>query len=182
MVWHGNHRRCAGHHNRGFLCDCAAGRPQLDCDKEQRRRHGPAIVGAVLLLFSTTVVAFEVAAWRSTETALTNLRVIRTTEGVRRGDTGDTNLGIPISQIEDIQVDQDIVGQLLGYGTIRIRVKEAPEATAGQRSREVLPAGQERIAGSASSWRDSSNCPNRARMGRTNRRKSNYLGLEMGAR
>lgn len=115
-----------------------------------------ATIGAVLLIFSTTWMAFEVLAWRSTETALTNLRVVRTTKGVRRGDTGDTNLGIPIGEIEDIQVDQDVVARLLGYGTIRIRVRGAPEATLGNVPEEFCRLVQERFGGPASATTPSS--------------------------
>jgi hypothetical protein len=150
LVWHVNTGAVLGTITVGFFVTVMKGAYSLTAIRSNGDAMGRAIIGAVLFLFSTTVVAFEVAAWRSTETALTNLRVMRTTKGVRRADTGDTNLGIPIGQIEDIQVDQDIVGRLLGYGTIRIRVTEAPEATLGNVPEKFCRLVQERIGGSAS--------------------------------
>jgi hypothetical protein len=132
-----------------FFVTVMPGAYSLTAIRNDSDAMGRAIIGAVLSVFSIVWMAFEVAAWWGTETALTNLRIMRTTKGVRRPDTGDTNLGIAISRIEYIQVEQGNLGVLLGYGTIRISVKGAPEAKLGNVPEKFCRLVQERIGGSA---------------------------------
>ena len=135
----------------GFFVAVMPGAYSLAAIRNDGDALARAIIGATLLIFSTVVVGLQVLAWRSSHIALTNLRVSLTSRGWRRGDTGDTNLGIPISEIENIQVDQDFFGRLVGYGTITIRVKgSSDEMKLGTFSEEFCQLVQERIGGPAS--------------------------------
>ena len=72
----------------------------------------------VLLLVVVVGVFFLLAAWirvRSTEIAITNLRVIAKFGFIRR-----STVEIALERVEALRVEQSLFGRLLNYGTIYI--------------------------------------------------------------
>jgi uncharacterized membrane protein YdbT with pleckstrin-like domain len=74
--------------------------------------YGWAIGGAIAGLLTLLVVHI---AWLSSEFAVTNMRVIAKTGWIER-----TTVETLLSKIEAIGVDQQLMGRVLGFGTVQI--------------------------------------------------------------
>lgn len=68
-----------------------------------------------VLLFGGFRFFMQVIRHRSSEFAVTTGRVI-----IKVGVIKQSSLAMPLSKVESIEIDQNILGQMLGYGTINI--------------------------------------------------------------
>lgn len=87
---------------------------------------GLTIIAAALLLIIFVCVGIHLVGWRGTETAITNLRVVRVTGKWQFDDTivDGTAATVPLRDVRSVHVEQnDLLGGLLGYGSVVI---EAP--------------------------------------------------------
>lgn len=73
-------------------------------------------VGVILLFITLVMVLKAIFLWIGTELSITNKRVIAKT-GVIRRDTVELNL----NKLESIDVNQGIIGRMLGFGTITVK-------------------------------------------------------------
>jgi uncharacterized membrane protein YdbT with pleckstrin-like domain len=83
-------------------------------------------LGIVLLPVFGLGLAFWVTAWvryKTTELAITTRRVI-----VKHGFIRRRTVEININKVESIQVDQDVLGRLFGFGTLVIAGAGDPQA------------------------------------------------------
>ncbi len=74
---------------------------------------------ALILVFGLLTLSFAAHAWWqsfTTEIAVTNARVIYKTGFIRR-HTAEMNM----DKVESVDVDQSLLGRILGYGTVDIR-------------------------------------------------------------
>ena len=118
---------------------------------------GWVVPGVLLAVVGVGLVLLAVA-WvkqRSTELAVTNRRVI-TKFGFIRRDTVEFNL----QKVESLQVQQGVIGRLLGFGTIVVAGGGLPQAPVpGIRDplafRRAFLEAQEAALREASSGRDS---------------------------
>jgi len=87
----------------------------------------PDLIGVVVAAWVLSTVGSALVAYRFTEIAITNRRVV-----AKVGVISRQTIEIELPKIEAVRVEQGILGRILGYGSLVI------SGTGG--SREVLPA------------------------------------------
>jgi len=73
------------------------------------------VLGSLLMLIALVVLARDWIKWITSEFAVTSKRVIIKTGWISR-DTMELNL----SKVESVDVDQNVIQRLLGYGTVKV--------------------------------------------------------------
>jgi uncharacterized membrane protein YdbT with pleckstrin-like domain len=86
----------------------------------------PLLIGAILLpAFGLGLIAWGYAyvQYKTTEVAVTSKRVI-----VKRGFISRQTVEINIQRIESVQVDQTVMGRMLGFGSLVLAGGGTPQA------------------------------------------------------
>src|SRR3979490_2865203 len=92
------------------------------CPSSRRRRDGPAAITPIL--FKNDAQSCLVAGV-TTETDVTNLRVIHKTGFIKR-----RSFEMSLDKVESVDVNQSILGRILNYGDVTVRgVGEGAEKT-----------------------------------------------------
>ncbi len=90
--------------------------------------HAPKIILGILLLplfgLGLILLVWVFVIYKTTEIAITNKRVI-----AKFGFVSRRTVEINLQKIESIQVDQHVLGRLLGYGTINVAGAGTPSLT-----------------------------------------------------
>jgi uncharacterized membrane protein YdbT with pleckstrin-like domain len=91
------------------------------------------VAGAALLALAALLAALALARWLSTRLLLTTERLV-----VAYGIARRRSASVPLARVPALELEQSLVGRLLGYGTLIAGDLEVPYVPQARRLRKLL--------------------------------------------
>jgi uncharacterized membrane protein YdbT with pleckstrin-like domain len=80
------------------------------------RYEGAMVWGALALLGAGALIGGGIVRWLATEVGVSNMRVL-----IKTGLFSRRSIEVLLPKVESIGVDESLLGQILGYGTVVVR-------------------------------------------------------------